>query len=192
MKGETFKGYACAGQTIELGERKGLRFVAELHPDEDHSAPWEECDGHGPVSDWTSRGKSPGELVLCDDNPSGLRGRTNRRFYDFQKACRIARLAGWGVKGGKQEGETNRAYAARSARHDFEALRAWCNDEWQYVGVCVTAYHGETDIELASASLWGIECNYPGSDNSYLDDVAQELMDEAQSEAESILGRLAA
>ena len=34
-------------------------------------------------------------------------------------------------------------------------------------------------IEDHAASLWGIECNFPGSDNSYLSEVVQELESEA-------------
>jgi len=49
-------------------------------------------------------------------------------------------------------------------------------------------------VMLAShaASLWGIEANYPGTDNSYLIEVANELLPEAVAIARETLVRLAA
>lgn len=58
--------------------------------DEDHGAPWEEHDGHGPVSEWTTRDKRPGERVLVSD-------RGSKRYYDVQEANRIAKADGWGL-----------------------------------------------------------------------------------------------
>lgn len=70
-------------------EIDGVTFRVRTEYDDYHGAPWDEEDGHGPVSDWTSRSKLPGEFVLCED-------RGKRRFYDFAEACRIARRDGWG------------------------------------------------------------------------------------------------
>lgn len=70
-------------------DRNGATYAAKIVPDEDHGAPWEEEYGHGPVSEWTTRDKLPGELVLNED-------RRAKRFYDFQEACKIARAEGWG------------------------------------------------------------------------------------------------
>lgn len=70
--------YALDG---EEAERDGFTFRASIKHDADCGTPWDNCDGHGPVSDWERRAKLAGELVLCDDNPSGLRGNTARRFY---------------------------------------------------------------------------------------------------------------
>ncbi len=69
-------------------------FSVTLEPDTDHGAPWDEEDGHGPVSDWTRRDKMPGEMVLAEDHGW-------RRFYDFAEACRIARRDGWGFLPGR-------------------------------------------------------------------------------------------
>jgi hypothetical protein len=43
-----------------------------------------------------------------------------------------------------------------------------------------------------AASLWGIEANYPDTDNSYLTEVANDLMPEAIAVARDTLTRLAA
>ena len=56
---------------------------------------------------------------------------------------------------------------------------AWQNDEWFYCGIVVTASFKGIRVADHAASLWGIECNFPGSDNSYLNEVAAELESEA-------------
>lgn len=124
--------------------------------------------------------------MLCDDNRTGLRGNTSRRFYDFAEACRIALRDGWNAAPYDVQGETPRQRAAKAARADFERLRAWCNDDWQWCGVIVTA--SREGIDLGRASLWGIESDA----GAYLVEVANELAGEAIAEATAMLGRLAA
>lgn len=75
-------------EVIRVGKDRKA-FAWKLESDEDHGAPWDECDGHGDVSDWTRRDKAPGEFVLS-------RGRDVKRFYDFAGACRKARAEAWG------------------------------------------------------------------------------------------------
>lgn len=67
----------------------GREYEMRIERDEDHGAPWDEEDGHGPVSGWERRDKRPGEMILSEDHGA-------RRFYDFAEACRIARRDGWG------------------------------------------------------------------------------------------------
>lgn len=208
---------------ITIEPRDGFTFTVEIVPDD---------DGHGPVSDWRRKGysdriaKAPGELLLTDNNPSGLRGTTCARFYDYQEACKIARRDGWGVspysvsKSRHVNGiwaltghwfddhrnlqsftayaddlnlayrdiykqhraqYTARQYAAMAARQDFKRLRDWCNGDWHYCGVVVTA--SRNGIKLGNASLWGIESDC----GDYLETVAQELAEEALAEAREIL-----
>jgi hypothetical protein len=59
----------------------GLTFSVSVEPDDLHGAPWEVDCGHGPVSDWTTRGKLPGERVLWSD-------RGCYRYYDVAEATR--------------------------------------------------------------------------------------------------------
>lgn len=47
-------------------------------------------------------------------------------------------------------------------------------------------------VDSTQASLWGIEANYPETDNSYLTGVANELLPEAVAAARDTLARLAA
>lgn len=75
-------------ETLEF-EHDGVAYVATIESDDTHGAPWKEEDGHGDVSEWTTRDKLPGELVLSEDGRS-------KRFYDFAGACKIARRDGWG------------------------------------------------------------------------------------------------
>lgn len=70
------------------------------------------------------------------------------------------------------------AYNVAKAKAD-KIMKAWENDEWFYCGVVLKVSIGDIELKSHAASLWGIECNYPGSDNSYLTEVANELIDEA-------------
>jgi len=47
-------------------------------------------------------------------------------------------------------------------------------------------------VDSTQASLWGVECNYPGTDNSYLTTVANELLPEALDAGRAAASRLAA
>jgi hypothetical protein len=77
------------------------------------------------------------------------------------------------------------------------ARKAWFANDWFYCGIVLSVAIEDTAICEHAASLWGIEANYPGSDNAYLTDVANELLDEALDAAkekalrlESILARI--
>lgn len=166
----------CQGDHLDTDER-GLHFAASLMRDDDNLPPWEHSDGHGPVSEWTTRDKRAGELELSDD-------RGSFRYYHYSEACRIALKDGWGTRDGRQTNESRRAYAARAAKEDYEWLRAWCQDEWFYVGVIVRCY--AEGIQLSTASLWGIESNA----GPYLTDVANQLLPECEREARAKLMKL--
>jgi hypothetical protein len=59
------------------------------------------------------------------------------------------------------------------------ARKPWFADEWFYCGIELSVYIGSTPLAKYAASLWSIECNYPGSDNGYLTEVANELLPDA-------------
>jgi hypothetical protein len=167
---------------VTLDNGAELRAVATIFHDDDSEAPWERCDGHGPVSDWTTRDKRPGELVLSRDGHS-------KRFYDYAEACRIARAEGWG-HGPDIEGESARQKAARAALADYENLRAWCNDQWSYVGVAVRIWLDDMPLTGEyDAALWGIESN---SGEDYIAQVAGERLHGAIFLAKAKLRKLAA
>ena len=161
---------------IEIESRDGFDFNVAIEYDDMGRFPWKEEDGHGPVSDWRKRGynghypKAPGEMLLHCDGRAAL-------FYDYQEACKIALAEGWNCAPYNIEGETDKQRAARAAMADYKRLRDYCAGHWSYVGVIVTASrHG---IELASASLWGIESDA----GDYLEEVARELAGEVQEQA---------
>lgn len=76
--------------------RNARQFRVNIYHDRDHDHPWDNEDGHGPVSDWERRAKRPGELILCGDGRGRLGTDDMHRFYDFQAAVRQAREEGWG------------------------------------------------------------------------------------------------
>jgi hypothetical protein len=77
------------------------------------------------------------------------------------------------------EGATDETYERAMA-----ARAAWLRDEWFYCGIRICASIAGMQIGHV-ASLWGIECNYPVADphglpdNSYLREIANELLPEA-------------
>jgi hypothetical protein len=72
-------------------------------------------------------------------------------------------------------------------------MAAWKNDEWFFCGVAITV--SRNDVQLTGDydnALWGIECNYPDSDNDYLRSVANDLLDEAIESAKLKIKKLCA
>lgn len=72
-------------------------------------------------------------------------------------------------------------------------MAAWLNDEWFYCGVAVTVERNGVQLTgQYSNALWGVECNYPDSDNDYLRCVANELLSEALDEAKATRAKICA
>jgi hypothetical protein len=72
----------------------------------------------------------------------------------------------------------------------LEARQAWENDEWFYCGVVLSVQKGDIVLQDHAVSLWRIEANYPGSDNAYLTEVANDLLDEAIAAGKAALKTL--
>lgn len=184
---KSFGRYAGDGDSITC-EVDGFTVTARIYNDDDNSPPWERDCAHGDVTDWMPSydggTMSKGWVVLCTD-------RSSLRAYDMAGAVRTALADGWGVPGGRLKGERKRAYAVRAAEHDFEVLKAWCNDDWRYVGVAVTVSRDDVDLTGEyDHAVWGVDCNYPGSDNSYLMAVANEHLPEALDAARAKLAQM--
>lgn len=149
-------------------EHNGRAYVASFFYDADMGAPWDNEDGRGDVSDWTTRDKLPGEMVLCRDHNS-------KRLYDFQGACAKALKEGWRASADINRTDlTPRQLAANAAMADFERLRAWCNDQWHYIGISVKS--ADDDSDDFGESLWGIESDA----GDYLETVMRELADQIE------------
>ncbi|PQA88295.1 hypothetical protein [Hyphococcus luteus] len=69
-------------------------------------------------------------------------------------------------------------------------MEAWRNDEWFYCGVVLSVSLDGVMLDEAAASLWGVEANYPGTDNAYLTEIACELLPEAIDAGNDIAERL--
>jgi hypothetical protein len=65
----------------------------------------------------------------------------------------------------------------------LKARKAWSNDEWFYGSLSIEASYNGVRLGSHLACLGGIEVNYPGSDNAYLTQAANELLSEALVEA---------
>lgn len=134
---------------------EGVQFRADLVADECASAPWENSDCYGEVSDWLHRDKSCSERILVSN-------RGCKRFYDH--AASVLKFRGQGCYTAEEAHEI--------ALADFKRLRDWCNDRWFYVGVVVTLLDDFGDeISDCSDSLWGIESDC----SEYHREVASEL-----------------
>jgi len=71
-------------------------------------------------------------------------------------------------------------------------MRAWKEDEWFYCGIVLSVSFEGVVLETHAASLWGIEANYPESDNAYLTEVANELIPEALAEGRKLTAQIVA
>mgnify|MGYP003655947651 FL=1 len=86
-------------------------------------------------------------------------------------------------------------FRARLAKAQAEAeavMEAWRKDEWFYCGIVLAIECEGVELDWNAASLWGIEANYPGSDNAYLNEVAGELLPDALAAGRAALTRLMA
>ncbi|HAY05799.1 MAG: hypothetical protein VR75_03710 [Hyphomonadaceae bacterium BRH_c29] len=71
-------------------------------------------------------------------------------------------------------------------------MDGWRKGDWFYCGIVLSVSLEGVDLARTGAALFGIEANYPGTDNSYLTDVANELLPESMAVARETLVRLAA
>ena len=148
---EKFYKYVTEGDSITC-EVDGFKCTATVYNDDYSEAPWIREEGHGVVSDWTTPDcAGPGDRILIQEGRSC-------RFYNIDRSIEIALADGWGVEGGRHEGETKEAYARRAVEHDFAILKAWCEDEWSYCGVAVTvSLDGVPLTGKYDHALWGVE-----------------------------------
>lgn len=149
----------------------GRTFRVETEPDVDAGPPWEDCDGHGVVTEWTTREAEDGYRLLSWDHHS-------RRYYDFNASLELAKKDRWGLAADKAKGLTPEQITVQAVENDYEYLRAWCNDEWRYVIVTVTLVG--TDY---SQSLGSVE----DSDEAYIAEVARELAKQLTAELPTLI-----
>jgi hypothetical protein len=157
-------------QDGEIFEHKGVLFIVSIERDELSRAPWEECEGHGVVTKWERRGPERGEWVLSGD-------RYSHRFYNWRETLEIAKRDGWGLHPDciaelalkLKRQPTQRDIRKEAVRRDYEYLRGWCNDEWEYLCIGVRMVGG-TETQY----LGGVD----GSDAAYIVECARDLAGE--------------
>ncbi|MBK8200455.1 MAG: hypothetical protein IPK75_19080 [Acidobacteria bacterium] len=81
-------------------------------------------------------------------------------------------------------------FAEAQARAEA-VMEGWRKGDWFYCGIVLSVSLDGVDLAPHAASLWGIEANYPGTNNSYPNKVANELLPEAIAVARETLARLA-
>ncbi|NQY97657.1 MAG: hypothetical protein HRT82_10890 [Henriciella sp.] len=89
-------------------------------------------------------------------------------------------------------GPNHRERFAEAQAKAQAVMEAWRKGEWFYCGIVLSVAFEGVLLDDHAASLWGIEANYPDSDNAYLTDVANELLPEALDVGRAILARLTA
>lgn len=79
------------------------------------------------------------------------------------------------------------------AQAKAEALmEGWRKGAWFYCGIVLSVSLDGVELAPHAASLFGLEANYPETDNSYLTEVAGDLLPEALAAARAVLDRLVA
>lgn len=146
----------------------GVDYIVDVVRDDSGESPWNREDGHGEVTEWVRRDKKPGELVLMKD-------RGSFRYYDYAGAMETAKKDGWG-HGPDVAGETPAQKAHRAVMADYARLKAFCDNEWEYVGVVVYPINEDDEPRRKWGELlWGIESD---SGDEYFADIAKELAGE--------------
>lgn len=86
-------------------------------------------------------------------------------------------------------------FRERFAKAQAEAeaiMEAWRKGDWFYCGIVLSVSLEGVTLSDHAASLWGVEANYPGSNNAYLTEVAEDLLQDALKAARTVLARLRA
>lgn len=78
------------------------------------------------------------------------------------------------------------------AQAEAEAvMEGWRKGDWFYAGVVLSVSLEGVELAPQATSFWGLEANYPGSENEALTQAAITLLPDALAEARAVLARLA-
>jgi len=89
-------------------------------------------------------------------------------------------------------GPNHRQRFAEAQAKAEAVMDGWRKGDWFYSGIVLSVSVEDVDLTRTAAALFGIEANYPGTDNSYLTEVANDLLPEAIAAARETLARIAA
>lgn len=141
----------------------GNTYTVRTEPDFDAGYPWENSCGHGPVRESPYPHSAYGNTKRPGERPLNSPGsRETQYYYDWQAACKLARLDGWNVAPYDAPNRIQRA-----VQDDFDYLRGYLAGNWEYIGVIVESEDGDTE------SCWGVE-----SDGDYAESIARDLAEE--------------
>ena len=84
-------------------------------------------------------------------------------------------------------GPNHRQRFAEAQTNAEAVMDAWRRGDWFYCGIVLSVSLDGVILDEHAISLWGVETNYPGSDNANLTDVADNLLPDA-----IVIGRRAA
>jgi hypothetical protein len=148
----------------DIFRRAGAWFKVTHERDDCEARPQDRSDGHGDISvlhtsESAEELAARGYWVLKRERGAFV------TVYNARTSLQMAIRDGWGR--GKSMSAKRRA-----VRRDYEFLRGWYQDQWEYIGVEVERLTGSRKGE--TRSLWGVE----SCSGAYLSDVARELADE--------------
>jgi hypothetical protein len=135
----------------------------------------------------------PGDVISCEAGPFTVLAQVvlddcldspDQRQDGFWPSLYI------GAPGFIGPGNNFRQRFAEAQASAEAVMEGWRKGDWFYCGIVLSVSLEGVDLARAAAALFGIEANYPGTDNSYLTDVANELLPEAVAAARETLARL--
>ena len=137
----------------------------------------------------------PGDVISCEAGPFTVLAQVvpddcpdapDQRQDGFWPSLYI------GAPGFIGPGNNFRQRFAEAQAKAEAVMEGWRKGDWFYCGIVLSVSLEDVDLAQTAAALFGIEANYPCTDNSYLTDVANDLLPEAVAAARETLARLAA
>ncbi len=135
----------------------------------------------------------PGDSITCEAGPFTVLAQVviddcpdspDQRQDGFWPSLYI------GAPGFIGPGPNHRQRLADAQAKAETVMEGWRKGDWFYCGIVLRVSLEGVDLAPTAAALFGIEANYPGTDNSCLTDVANELLPEAVAAARETLARL--
>lgn len=193
--GPPWKEHDCHGWVTRWTSRD--KAPGELVLNEDHgSRRFYDFAGAVRLARRDGWGAKPYRMDIEDGVPSGGLVRANGQWFKGRDL--VSGVSDWcDDKGEAIRQAYDRArdavgpgeWAAMAARSDFEYLKAWCDDEWSWVGVAVTVSRAGVDLTGEyDHAIWGVDS--PSAD--HLTELANERIGEALDSARAKISALSA
>lgn len=159
---------------------KGCTVTISFETDPYSDMPWDYSEGHGPVRKSNNSHRSQRSDKKPGERPLNSPGRHEYQYYyDWRKACKLAHTDGWNCEPYDAPNRIQRA-----VQSDFDYLRAYLAQDWEYVVVTVEC-DGETD------SMASVE-TYKNYHFETAQEMARELVDRIRDARAAELRRMRA